>query len=333
MDSLDIDQYTKLYSFDELANINDELDKIDKGLQTQTNVMEKPDSIVQRVFVDFFGIITLYGLLFLMCDATQAIVNDTPLFGFEWLFFGPYYFFTKAPLLTRIWKSKKFLEDLSELNNAGIEWDPKQSCSMQGGTYTEACDREEDDHHNQPVRDKLGKGLDWFLRHTIGKHFGGILGNGDCYDQGITIAYECADQRATSAYNAYTFFCEQQGPVAIVATPDQPNAPGNFSQQTNGWDDRSKEAYQAYYDVYTAIYLIGSTNVGQHGRPDNLNPAFDATNNYCFNARTLYSIATTNSKGFGQPPWWVAANGQHQGPCYYQDNYTDHLFDYWDPIS
>ncbi len=322
----------KLATYDELKEVNKSLEQIYRELSKQTKDLEKPSGIADRVFVDIFGVIAMYLLLFFTCDITRSIVTDEELFGLKWLFFGPYYFFTSAPLMTRIWKSKKFLEDLAEVKNEGLEYDPQRTCTAEGATYTAACNLDEDHPNRHPIKDNLGQGLDWILRHTVGKHFGGILGNGTCGDQGATIAADCADQRATRAYDAYTFFCEQHG-VANVAQPDQPNwaqgAPSDFHQ----WDTRSQQAYQAYYDVYVAIYNVGSSLHGTNSRPTNLNPLYDRTNNYCFNAKTLFSLMITTSSGFGQPPWWIAEHGQEQGPCYFQDNYKNHLLDYWDQVS
>lgn len=322
----------KLATYDELKEVNRSLEQIYAELSKQTKDLEKPSGIADRVFVDIFGVIAMYLLLFFTCDITRSIVTNEELFGFKWLFFGPYYFFTKAPLLTRVWKSKKFLEDLAEVKSDGLEYDPQKTCTVEGATYTAACNIDEQHPNRHPVRDNLGSGLDWVLRHTIGKHFGGILGNATCGDQGSTIAADCADRRTTRAYDAYTFFCEQHG-VANVAQPDQPNwargAPSDFHQ----WDTRSQQAYQAYYDVYVAIYDVGSSLYGSNSRPTNLNPLYDRTNNYCFNAKTLFSLIINKTSGFGQPPWWVANQGQEQGPCYFQDNYKYHLLDYWDQMS
>ena len=331
MESGKID-YSKAVTYDELNSINKELTGIYDMMQKQLKIEEKPSGIADRVFIDLFGTIALYLLLFFACDITRSIVLDQELFGLKWIFFGPYYFFTSAPLLTRLWKPKKFLEDLSEIKSAGFEYDPSRSCSALGETYKLNCEIEENHPHKHPIRDNLGKGLDWIIRHTIGQHLGGVLGNGNCDDQSATIARDCANDRLQRAYNAYTFFCEQHGPVAHVADMNMPNAPGDISQQTRGWDTRSVQAYQAYYSVYTALFDIGTTVVGQNGEPDNLNPRYDSTNNYCFNANRLFSIPITSTSGFGQPPWWEAENGQQQGPCYYQDNYTEHLLTYWDPV-
>lgn len=323
----------KLATYDELKQVNESLEQIYKQLAKQTEDLEKPSGIADRVFVDLFGFAAMYLLLFFTCDITRSIITDEDMFGIKWLFWGPYYFFTSAPLLTRVWKSKKFLEDLAEVKSQGLEYDPQKTCTLEGGIYTDACEREENHPHQHPIRDNLGKGLDWILRHTVGKHLGGLLGNATCQDQGATIAADCADQRATRAYNAYTFFCEQHG-VTSVASPNQPNTPGDFDSQTHGYDDNSRYAYQQYYNVYIALYYIGRDWLGSDSRPTNLNPFADVNgNDWCFNASKLFALPPLAHSGFGQPAWWIAENGQHQGPCYYQDNYTNHLLDYWDPAT
>lgn len=322
----------KLATYDELKQVNESLEQIYKQLAKQTEDLEKPSGIADRVFVDLFGFAAMYLLLFFTCDITRSVITDEEMFGIKWLFWGPYYFFTGAPLLTRVWKSKKFLEDLAEVKSQGLEYDPQKTCSLEGGIYQEACEREENHPHQHPVRDNLGKGLDWILRHTVGKHLGGVLGNATCQDQGITIAMDCADQRLTRAYNCYTFFCEQHQ-LTHVADINLPNTSGSFGAQTAHWDTRSVEAYQIYYDIYHALYLTGSVAMGSDNRPTNLNPMFDNVNNYCFNANTLFQIPAGNNSNFGQPPWWIAERGWEQDVCYYQNNYTNHLLDYWDPVA
>jgi hypothetical protein len=319
----------KLVSYEEIKQVNNSLEKIYKELSKQTEDLEKPSGLADRVFVDLFGFAAMYLLLFFTCDITRSIITNDEMFGVKWLFWGPYYFFTSAPILTRVWKSKKFLEDLAEVKSQGLEYDPQKTCSLEGGIYQEACEREEDHPHNHPVRDHLGRGLDWMLRHTIGKHLGGVLGNATCQDQGITIAMDCADQRLTRAYNCYAFFCEQHG-CSHIADINWPNTEGSFGAQTNHWDARSVSAYQLYYDIFHALYLTGSTAMGSDTRPTNLNPQFDYTNNYCFNANILFQIPITNDTGFGQPNWWRTDRGWEQDVCYYQNNYTSHLLDYWD---
>ena len=316
----------KAATFEEIAQTNRELEKIYAELTKQTKIEEKPSGIADRVFIDLFGFVAIYLLLFFTCDITRSIVLGQDLFGLKWLFFGPYYFFTCAPLMTRIWKSKKFLEDLSEAKD-GIEYDPSKTCTHEGHVYELACKADEDHPHQHPLRDHLGSGLDWVIRHTLGKAFGGVLGNATCQDQADTIARDCADSRVTRAYNAYTFLCSQYG-VSHIASINLPNTSGSANDQTRNWDDGSKVAYQAYYDVYVALYDIGLESLGNDDRPKNLNPRYDSTNNYCYNAATVF-----RSNLFYAPPWFVAEGGFDKGPCYFQDNYERHLLDYWDPVS
>ena len=175
--------------------------------------------------------------------------------------------------------------------------------------------------------------MDWIIRHTIGQHLGGVLGNATCQDQANSVARDCADQRLTRAWNCYLFVCTQHGVQHVSPSIDWPNT-GGYSSQTSGWDDRSKQAYQAYYAVYTALYDVGRLDAGSNSRPSNLNPAFDNINNYCINGLTLFSYPVRENppSGFGQPPWWIAENGWQQDVTFYQNNYTNHLLDYWDPV-
>lgn len=325
----------RLATFDELNSVNKDLTNIYKELQKQTKDLEKPSGIADRLFVDLFGVGAMYLLLFFTCDITRSIVLDEEMFGIKWLFFGPYYFFTNAPIMTRLWKSKKFLEDLSDAKKNGIEYDPQKTCTQEGRIYELACDREDNHPHQHPIRDNLGKGLDWVLRHTVGKHLGGLLGNATCQDQAETIARDCADNRLTRAWDCYLFLCEQHGVIHVAPSIDWPNTSDTASAQTHGWDSRSQQAYQAYYDVYLALYDVGMTSIGTNSRPSNLNPEFDATNAYTINGLTIFSYPVREDppSGFGTPPWWRAEDGWAQDKTYYQDNYTNHLLDYWDPVA
>ena len=314
----------RLAKFGEAKVINNDLNKIYDVLEKEFKQSKKPDSIVGRVIVDGFGLLVLYLLLFVACDLTRAVITDGPYFGFKWLIWGPYYFFTKAPIMTRVWKSKKFLEDLSNYDSQNIDWPNTRTCTSIGQSYTTGCNNAET-HHNKPIRDHLGKGLDWVLSHMFGGTIGKFLNNATCEQQGATISHTCASDRVDAAYDCYTFFCSAYG-LGHVATRNFPNEGGDFDYQTGGWDGNSKEAYRKYYEVYTAIYDIGSTLFGNSNVPTNLNPAYDDFNNYCFNAGALYAA------NWYAPPWWFAEDGPSKGPCFFQQNYKRHMLDFFDPV-
>jgi len=319
--------YDRLLKFGEASIIDSDLNKIYNVLEKELKQEKKPNSIVGRVAVDTFGILVLYFLLFILCDLTRATLTDGSFFGFKWIFWGPYYFFTKAPLMTRIWKSKKFLEELADFDGSAsdVNWPNQRTCTSMGTSYTTGCNNSEE-HHNRPVRDHLGKGLDWILSHILGKNIGKFINNSTCEEQGATIAHLCAQDRVKAAYDCYTFFCGAYG-VSHIADKDGPNHPGDFNAQTANWDGGSKEAYRKYYEVYTAVYDIGSDVFGNYGVPTNLNPTYDAFNNYCYNAQALFS-----ANMFYRPPWYVAEDGASKGPCYFQQHYQEHMLDYFDPV-
>lgn len=342
---MSIEQLTRLYTFDELNTIDKDLDEINKQLGKQTSLMERPDSIVQRVFVDLFGFIAMYLLLFFACDVTQAIVNDRSLFGFEWLFFGPYYFLTGAPLMTRVWKSKKFLEDLSELKSISLTYPDTQSCTQIGETYNENCQNAETHPHNRPLRSKLGPGIDWVLRHTIGKHFGGVLGSGSCIDQGTTLANDCAASRVQAAWDTYNFICDEYSSQIKHRATDinWPNTVASSAGEFNSWNHYDLTAYHIYYNTYIAIYEIGSTVFGGHGTPSNLNPLPDIVNYYTYNAAFLFGYFPNNIQSGDvtfTPPNWFVTNAwdeyRHHNIDYeefiryFQLHYQEHALDYWD---
>lgn len=317
----------RLARFEEAKIINTDLEKIYKVLEKELKEEQKPDSIIGRFVVDGFGLIVLYVLLFVVCDLTRSMLTDGPFFGLKWLFFGPYYFFTKAPLMTRIWKSKKFLEELADFKDTQTDWPNERSCTSIGNSYTTGCNAEETTH-NHPVRDHLGHGLDWILSHFLSGKVGKFINNSTCEQQGSTIAHMCAGDRLTAAYDCYTFFCGVHD-VSHTFSKNGPNEGGSFDSQTRGYDFQTQEAYRRYYEVYTAIYDIGSTFTGHpDATPVNLNPNFDTLNQYCYNAASLFELGV-----FPTPPWFTSANGVQQGPCFYQQNYSVHRLDYWDTSS
>lgn len=318
------EQLDRMVKFGEAEIINNDLNKIYGVLEKELKQSKKPDSIIGRVVVDSFGLIVLYGLLFTVCDFTRAMLTDGPFFGFKWLFFGPYYFFTKAPLMTRVWKSKKFLEDLSDFKKTDYQWPNERTCSSIQDSYTAGCNSEQNTNRH-PVRDHLGHGLDWILSHLLGGRLGKFINNSTCEEQGNTLGHVCANDRVTAAYDCYVFFCSAYG-ISKVFDKNDPNGSGSFDDQTLGYDGHTKEAYRKYYEVYTAVYDIGRQNFGNSTHvPDHLNPTFDSFNQYCYNAGALF-----DANIFAQPRWYVEANGSHQGPCFFQQNYGAHTLDYWD---
>lgn len=323
-----MEDLSRLARFEEASIVNNDLEDIYKVLEKELKIEEKPQSIIGRFVVDSFGLLVLYVLLFTLCDFTRAALTGGDFFGFKWIVFGPYYFFTKAPLMTRVWKSKKFLEDLANYDDTQTEWPNKRTCTSIGNSYTTGCNNDKSTPGGGPVRNHLGKGLDWTLRHIFGGGtIGKFLNNTTCEEQGTTISRMCASDRVQAAYDCYTFFCGAHG-IERVADINDPNMPNGFNGQTNNWDGLSKEAYRKYYEVYTAVYDIGSVLMGNDHVPKNLNPTYDDFNNYCYNAGALFSSHTV-----GVPPWWLAENGPSEGPCFYQHNYEAHSLDYWDPVT
>lgn len=350
MENVSIDELTKLYTFEELNTLDKDLELINKELNKQTNLLEHPNSFIQRIFFDAFGTAVLYCFLFFTCDITQAIINDRPLFGLEWLFFGPYYFFTGAPILTRVWKSKKFLEDLTELKTGGLEYPPDSTCTEVGTHYTNSCtSHEQHPHRHHPLRNKLGRGIDWIIRHSIGKHLGGVLGSFNCTDQGSTIAKDCAYDRCLAIWNAYNLFCDQYDVIINRATdmnwPNERPWTGNMLNNApfSSWNDHEKAAYQCYYDSYIKIYQIGSTAVGDDGVPHDLMPDYDHDNYYSFNVAVLFHSSRIElynpiylNTFFGVPVWWtnetnpIPESDMESFIRYFQLHIAEHTLDYWD---
>ena len=323
----------KLPTFEELRIVNKDLEDINETLIKTLKQDKKPDSIAGRVIVDTIGLLALYFLLFVVCDFTRAIILGTDYFGLRWMIFGPYYYITKAPFMTRIWKSKKFLEDLSQLKRDQIEWPVNDSCSGYGDDYIRDCNSVKDSGHH-PIRDNLGKGLDWILSHLLGGHLGKLLTNSTCEEQGNTLARECANSRINAIWHCYNFFCDQYSDLITHRAEDinWPNTAANSSGSFNNWSSSDRAAYNAYYNCYICIYDIGSTLFGGHGTPSNLNPAVDTVNYYSLNPDTLW-------QSFNRPNWFTneafipythGEMSRQDYMRYFQLHYQEHLLDYWD---
>lgn len=324
---------------DYMKGINDDLEALDRDLNKEMYQAKKPDSFVGRVFTDLFGVLGLYIMLFILADFTRVVLTGGSLYGIKWLFWGPYYYLTDAPLLTRIWESKKFLKDLAEVeNNQDFAWPEDKSCTDIGNIYQHNCQNQT--VRNHPIKDKMGDGLDWLIRHTIGKSFGGILGNGDCEDQGTTIAHDCAVDKVQALHAAYVAFCNLYPDlINIVGDVNAPNTPGGDPSGLWG-NEYSVAAYQMYYDGYLRIFDIGIQGHGSDDYPENLNPMYDDYTFYCFNAAKLWGM-----NGFGGTdgysylnfpiPAWYWSPGQgiwgstdyKFNQMYFQLNYKDHIYD------
>ena len=344
-------QYNGKTMSDYFAEINQSLNELVDINEKELKESEKPSSIINRVFIDAFGIVGLYLMFFVLCDFTRRILAGGELFGIKWLFWGPYYYITDAPIMTRIWESKKFLEDLSEVRNGeGFEWQEDYSCTQIGNTYLTNCN--EQTFHNHPIRDKVGDGLDWVIRHTVGKHFGGLLGNASCEDQSTTIADDCAYDRIKAIWAGYNAFCDLYPSLISRRASDLnwPNTVSNNSGDLHGWNNYEWSAYHLYYDCYLAIYDIGSTVFTGHGTPSNLNPDYDSQNYYCYNAYTLWyeqQPGASEYLPFWPPPQWYTdwrvnyykeqglygtttqpnAEQRKTMILYWQQNFEQHRFD------
>lgn len=333
----------KLKNFNEyMSDINREIADIDKVLNKEMYQSNRPSGIVNRVFTDIFGVIGLYLMLFILSDFTRVILTGDSLFGIKWIFWGPYYYITDAPLLTRIWESKKFLKDLSELEGSeDFDWPDNNTCTQIGDTYLKNCN-EQTLKGKHPIREKLGDGLDWLIRHTIGKHFGGFIGNGNCTDQSTTIASDCAYDRITAIWGAYNGFCDLY-PTWIhhrALDINWPNTVSMHSGDISQFNEYERAAYQMYYEGYLDIYDIGSTVFTGHGTPENLNPNYDTETYYSYNANKLWGLNGFNPPNnfaylqFPIPSWyprfgWTdpSSSTWKDNQRYFQLNYKEHRFD------
>lgn len=311
-----------------------------------TNYESKPTGIADRVFIDIVGFIAIYFLFFLGCDITRNVITGQGFFNLYYIFWGPYYYITKAPLMTRYWKSKKFLKDLSELENEQIDWPLSETCQAVGATYEGNCDAYGGDTRG-PIRKNLGAGLDWILRHTIGTHFGGLLSAGSCTDQGNVITAQCADDRLQAIWDCYNFVVDTYTDMYDLQRAgdiDWPNKYSSYAPSFNAgvfysWNDHSRNAYAAYQQAYCALYDIGSATWQGSGRPDNLMPNYDSTYYYSYFAEGLFGDVVWHgfiqTAIFDQPPWyrsnaWQYATGSELRARYFQTHYKEHLLDYWD---
>lgn len=340
----DIDQQILEYKsktyLDYMSEINQNLADIDKVMNKELYESNRPSGIVNRIFADVFGVIGLYLMLFILADFTRVVLMGGSFFGIKWLFWGPYYFITKAPLLTRIWESKKFLKDLAEVkNDENFAWPEDKSCTQVGEIYYDNCNNQV--VRNHPIRDKMGDGLDWLIRHTIGKHLGGIFGSSDCEDQSTTIADDCAKDKVKALFAAYNGFCDLY-PTLITRRATDINAPNAGGSPTvapySNWNQYENAAYTMYYEGYLRIYDIGNSIHTSDDYPSNLNTAYDGYTFYCYNANKLWGLngfVPPNSYAylnFPVPTWYYpdgigGSNDYKFNQTYFQMNYKEHLFD------
>ena len=336
-----LDYKTKTFN-DYMEGINTELADMDKIMNKELYESNRPDSIINRVFADIFGVIGLYLMLFILSDFTRTILTGSGLFGVKWIFWGPYYYLTKAPLLTRMWESKKFLKDLSEVEgDADFAWPENQSCYAIGQTYETNCK----DHttRNHPIRDKMGDGLDWFIRHTIGKHFNGIFGSDNCEDQGTTISHDCAIDKVNALFAAYNGFCDLYPTLIFhrATSPNWPNGSSNDGGETY-WNDFERAAYNVYFEGYNMIFDTGSSLHTSTDWPTNVIQGYDSVSFYCYNANRAWGLGNyaggTDDFGYlnwGYIPSWYPSQGWYdtntpeykEQQMYFQLNYKDHVYD------
>lgn len=329
---------------DYMAEINRNIEDMDKVMNEEYQQSQRPSGIVGRIFTDVFGVLGLYLMLFILSDFTRVILTGGSLFGIKWLFWGPYYFFTGAPLLTRIWESKKFLKDLAEVeSDQDFAWPDNRSCTQVGQIYEKNCN--DQTVRNHPIKDKMGDGLDWIIRHTIGKHFGGILGSSNCEDQSTTIADDCARDKVQALFAAYNAFCDLY-PTLITRRETNINSPNAGGSPTvppySNWNEYENAAYVVYYEGYLSIYDIGNSLHTSNDYPTNLNTAYDSVSFYCYNANRLFGLGNYSPGQNGSfaylgltPPSWYpvyyAMDPQGQDyeeyQKYFQLHYKEHMFD------
>lgn len=118
--------------------IYDELKDIERDVHPKTFTMEyqDPGGWIRRGISDIFGVIIGYGLAFIIADFIRSTITHTPLFSLGWMYFGPMYYISGAPLLTSLWKSEVvFYED--EENNACIQTAEEnyQTCRLGDGSF------------------------------------------------------------------------------------------------------------------------------------------------------------------------------------------------------
>lgn len=321
------EQLSRLVTYEQYKEVDSDLDKIYKLMKKEFKHSKRPDSFVQRAFTDIFGVFILYITFFFLCDFTRSVLLRSDFYGIKWLFFGPYYFFTGAPLMTRMWRSKKFLEDLSEFRGSELNWPDNRSCTQASNDYVTDCNSHERNPHHHPIREKLGGGLDWLITHFLRKSgLGSMLGNSTCEQQGNTVTEQCSNDRVKALWDCYLFFTSVNDVPRVADNINNPTIAGGLPSQTIHWDQRSYMAYEIYYNAYWTIYDLNNTLLASHPfTPTHYNPNFDSTNNYCYDALVLFMGGL-----FVPPNWFIQGGGYHQPVCYYQQNYKSHQLDYWD---
>lgn len=102
--------YLQLKTYEELVKI--ELD-VRPPLVTDER-QPSSGSVLERLLKDVFGFFSGYFVFFILANLIRSAITKTKLYPIYWSFFGPYYFVSKAPLLTLKWnREAELLSDVA----------------------------------------------------------------------------------------------------------------------------------------------------------------------------------------------------------------------------
>lgn len=122
--------FLQLKTYEELVRI--EMDVRPPIVQDERTT---PESYLQRGIQDVFGIATGYFIFFLCANLLRSAITHTQLYPMYWSLFGPYYYMTKAPILTMEWNEEaEMLSDVEGNQCLASARDTHKQCREDGGS-------------------------------------------------------------------------------------------------------------------------------------------------------------------------------------------------------
>lgn len=109
-------------------------------------INKEPQSWLSRIIADFFGVFIGYIGFFFILNFIRSSITHTPLYRWYWMYFGPYYFITKAPMLTNEWtREEELINDVEGstcLQNAKNNY---ETCKSNGGSLFRCTEQKDAD--------------------------------------------------------------------------------------------------------------------------------------------------------------------------------------------
>jgi hypothetical protein len=132
--------YLQLKTYETLKQIEEDI------RPPLVKVKEKPyQSWLSRLFTDILGVSVGYIGFFFILNFIRSGITRTPLYSWYWMYFGPWYYFTKAPLLTNEWQAEESLLQDAEGNTCLQDARNNfENCRNEGGSLFKCTSRKVD---------------------------------------------------------------------------------------------------------------------------------------------------------------------------------------------